>query len=183
MMQQSRTTTWALAGLFALGSLATTAAKADKVHPFKVNFVTSKGEPAGVAKISEDKSGGVKIKLEFKNLPPGQHGVHIHENATCTAPDFKSAGGHFNPTGKHHGFENPMGHHAGDTPSNVVIGDNHSGEATFILSDVTLDPLAPNSLFAHGGTSIVVHASGDDMKSDPAGNAGARIACAVVVQP
>lgn len=76
-----------------------------------------------------------------------------------------------------------MGHHAGDTPSNVVIGDNHSGEATFILSDVTLDPLAPNSLFAHGGTSIVVHASGDDMKSDPAGNAGARIACAVVVQP
>jgi Cu-Zn family superoxide dismutase len=154
-----------------------------KPKPFKVMFVTHTGEPAGEAKISEAKDGGVKIKLSIKNIPFGEHGVHIHENADCTGPDFKTAGGHFNPTMKHHGFANPAGHHAGDTPQNLSIGENHMGEATFVLTDLTMDPLAPNSIFAHGGTSIVIHEHADDEKTDPSGNSGNRIACAVIKQP
>jgi Cu-Zn family superoxide dismutase len=106
--------------------------------------------------------------------------VHIHEHAVCDAPDFKAAGGHFNPDGKHHGFQNPDGHHNGDTPGNVSVGENHKGEATFVLKDISMDPGAPNSIFANGGTSVVVHEHADDEKTDPSGNSGNRIACGVV---
>jgi superoxide dismutase, Cu-Zn family len=118
------------------------------------------------------------VKLE--NIPAGDHGVHVHEHAVCDAPDFKAAGGHFNPSGKHHGFQNPEGHHNGDTPGNVTVGENHKGQASFVLTDVSMDPNLPNSIFANGGTSVVVHEHADDEKTDPAGNAGNRIACGVV---
>jgi Cu-Zn family superoxide dismutase len=126
--------------------------------------------------------GGVKLTIALKNVPFGPHGVHIHQNAVCDAPDFKGAGGHFNPDGKQHGFENPMGHHAGDTPQNVSVGEDHTGSASFTLTSISLDPSAANSIFANGGTSVVVHEHADDMKSDPAGNAGNRIACGIVKQ-
>jgi Cu-Zn family superoxide dismutase len=148
----------------------------------KVELKTSTGANAGTAILKPAKEGGVKLKIKLENIPFGQHGVHIHEHAACDAPDFKTAGGHFNPTSKEHGFENPMGHHAGDLPQSVSVEENGMGEATFTLPDLSMDPLAPNSIFAGGGTSIVVHEKADDEKTNPSGNSGNRIACGVIKQ-
>jgi Cu-Zn family superoxide dismutase len=78
---------------------------------------------------------------------------------------------------------NPAGHHNGDLPQNVSVGEDHTGHATFKVDDLSMTPGAADSIFANGGTSIVVHAKADDMKSDPAGNAGNRIACGVISAP
>ena len=95
-------------------------------NELKVKLVNSQGQPAGTVTFKPVKQ-GVKMTVKLENIPFGEHGVHIHQNAVCDAPDFKAAGGHFNPTGKHHGFENPEGHHAGDLPGNVSVGENHKG--------------------------------------------------------
>ncbi|MEO6806561.1 MAG: superoxide dismutase family protein [Edaphobacter sp.] len=152
--------------------------KNEVVVPIK----TSTGEDAGTATFRQDKSRLV-IKLDLKNLPFGEHAVHIHAKPLCDAPDFKTAGGHFNPESKQHGFLNPMGHHAGDLPQNVMIGEDHAGQATFKVDYLSLDAASPNSITANGGTAIVVHEKPDDMKSDPTGNAGNRIACGVITAP
>ena len=168
-------------GLFAIGGLALgmSIAVAQGPKEIKVAIKTSTGQDAGTATFKTVKK-GVKVKLELKNLPFGPHGVHIHQNAACEAPDFKSAGGHFNPDGKKHGYMNDMGHHNGDFPASVDIGEDHNGTATFVLGSISLDPAAPNSLFSNGGTSIVVHEKADDEKTDPSGNSGNRIACGVI---
>ena len=145
----------------------------------KVKLTNSEGKSAGMVIFKPVKQ-GVKMTVKLANIPPGDHGVHIHEHAVCDAPDFKAAGGHFNPSGKHHGFQNPEGHHNGDTPGNVSVGENHKGQASFVLTDVSMDPNLPNSIFANGGTSVVVHEHADDEKTDPSGNSGNRIACGVV---
>ena len=143
-----------------------------------VAIKTSKGEDAGTATFKESKDGKeLAISLKLKNIPFGEHAVHIHENPVCDAPDFKGAGGHFNPDGKQHGMENPMGHHNGDLPKNVSVGENHMGEANFKVDYLTLAAGAPNSILGH---SIMVHEKADDMKTDPTGNAGNRIACGVI---
>ena len=95
----------------------------------KVHLTGSQGQPAGTVTFKQVKQ-GVKMTVKLENIPFGEHGVHIHEHAVCDAPDFKAAGGHFNPMGKEHGFQNPEGHHAGDTPGNVSVGENHKGEAS-----------------------------------------------------
>ena len=147
-----------------------------------VPLKTSTGEDAGTATFQQEK-GKLSIKVELKNLPVGEHGVHIHAKPLCEGPDFKTAGGHFNPDGKQHGTLNPMGHHNGDMPQNISIGENHTGEATYKVNYLSMDPAAPNSIFANGGTSIMVHEKPDDMKTDPTGNAGNRIACGIITAP
>jgi Cu-Zn family superoxide dismutase len=142
---------------------------------------TSSGQVAGTATFRQAKE-GVEVKIHLENLPFGVHGVHIHTNAVCDAPDFKTAGGHFNPDGKKHGFMSAEGHHNGDLPDSVAVGENFKGSASFLLKDVSMDPAAPNSLFLHGGTSIVVHEKADDQKTDPSGASGDRIACGVIKQ-
>jgi len=155
---------------------------AGKTLKYTFALTDAHGGPAGKVTFTQKSGGPVKMQVDLKNIPFGDHAVHIHANPVCDAPDFKGAGGHFNPDKKQHGFDNPMGHHNGDTPKNVSVGEDHQGTATFELTAISLDPAAPNSIFQNGGTAVVVHEKADDMKTDPTGNAGNRIACTVVKQ-
>jgi Cu-Zn family superoxide dismutase len=148
-------------------------------HPMEVELKGPQGKRVGTAKLSEVKD-GVRIHVVADGLAPdSSHGLHLHESGKCEGPDFKSAGGHFNPTGKQHGTMNPKGPHAGDLPMLVADEKGHAA-ADFTAHGVTLAPGAKNSLRKEGGTALVIHAKADDNKTDPSGNSGDRIACGVI---
>ena len=121
---------------------------------------------------------GVRILLDLKDVTPGIRGVHIHDVGRCDAPTFDSAGAHFNPKNVEHGTENPRGPHAGDLP-NITVEDTGRGHLEVTNPRVTLKP-GVASLLDGGGTTLVVHEGPDDMRTDPAGNSGRRIACGVI---
>ena len=141
---------------------------------------TADGKAMGTATF-EPVENGVRIKFEGSNLPPGKHGFHVHEVGKCEGPDFKSAGGHFAPSGKQHGLENPEGHHVGDMP-NLEVADDGTGNLETVLEGAALDD-SENSLLAGDGTALLIHGGPDDQKTDPAGDSGPRIACGVIEAP
>lgn len=123
---------------------------------------------------------GVLLKLSLKGIAAGEHAFHVHAVGKCEPP-FTTAGGHFNPGSKKHGMEAAEGAHAGDMPNLHVPA---SGELVIEVANpaISLVKGQPNSVFDADGSAIVIHAKADDYKSDPAGNAGDRIACGVIVE-
>jgi Cu-Zn family superoxide dismutase len=133
---------------------------------------TSAGADAGIAS-AWHMGDSIKIRVDAKNLPAGPHGIHVHMVGKCDAPDFTTAGAHWNPTGHQHGSENPAGPHAGDLP-NLMIAADGTGTLEFTLPGGTWEQLNDADKSA-----MMIHATADDMKTDPSGNSGGRIACGV----
>jgi superoxide dismutase, Cu-Zn family len=169
-------------GAMTLPALLAVSASAARNKGVEVDFKTSDGQDAGTATLTPDGK-GVKVKLNLRNLPEGEHALHVHQNAKCDGPDFKTAGPHFNPDKKEHGTKNPKGPHAGDMPINLQVMADGTDHVSFVSDSISLKKDAPNSVFANGGTAFVIHAKADDMMTDPTGNAGDRIACGVIVAP
>ena len=144
-------------------------------------FINARGQQIGSTSLLQT-SHGVLIEAEVRRLPRGKHAFHIHQKGACDpASKFESAGGHFAPSGEKHGYMAEGGPHAGDLP-NQFVGRDGVLRINVLAPDMTLGS-GNRSLFDADGSAIVIHANADDYRSDPAGNAGDRIACAVIKQP
>lgn len=149
------------------------------LYQAKAEMFNSDGVQIGRAVFFDEGSNGVRMVVEVIGIPAGRHGIHIHENGICERPGFQSAGNHFNPHSKKHGFQNKSGPHGGDLPNLRVEDESLAGRLEYTLPDLSMRE-GKNSLFKPNGTSLIIHASYDDEISDPAGNSGARIACGVI---
>ena len=170
--------------LAALAALALpTAALADAHGGMKMataKMISDDKEDAGSVTLTQTPN-GVLIEAHLKELPDGEHGFHIHETGKCDAPDFKSAGGHFNPTDAEHGLHVEGGPHAGDMPNIHFPEDGDKGLRFEVLNAmVSLEEGEEGYLLDEDGSAIMVHAGPDDYESQPSGDAGGRIACGVI---
>jgi superoxide dismutase, Cu-Zn family len=167
----------ALGTLTVSATLLALAAVSAAAQSAKATLKNADGKEVGTAALTETPA-GVLIRLTVNGLPPGERAFHIHGVGKCEPP-FTSAGPHFNPGGKKHGLMASEGHHAGDMP-NLHVPANGEIVVEVLNPEVTLEKGKPASLLGGQGTALVVHAGKDDYKSDPAGDAGGRIACGLI---
>jgi Cu-Zn family superoxide dismutase len=136
--------------------------------------------PASKSKVKgtiafKEVDGGVEVTANVEGLTPGDHAYHVHEKGDCSAPDAKSAGGHFNPSGHPHGAPDAAEHHEGDF-GNLTAGKDGKASKTFVMKGITVAD-GPTSIVGKG---FIVHEKADDFKTQPTGNAGGRVACGVI---
>lgn len=128
--------------------------------------------------VVREQDGRIVVHIRATGLIPGSHGTHLHATGRCEGPGFESAGSHFNPTDKKHGMLNPEGHHLGDLPNLIVALDGRAEAIDAVLGVQARAGL--KSFIGPNGRALVIHADPDDQRTDPAGNSGARIACAMI---
>lgn len=170
-----------LAAVSGAAGCASTQSGSDRVAVATATIRSAAGEDRGTAELWQDRDNVVHVEVQLTGLPPGPHGIHFHATGICDgtgATAFASAGAHFNPLGRQHGLDNAAGPHAGDAPNFTVAADG-TARAAFTTDRVSLTE-GSTTLFDADGSAIVIHAAADDQISQPAGNAGARIACGVV---
>jgi superoxide dismutase, Cu-Zn family len=163
-----------VAGLF-LSGCTTVVPKTSAPLEVTTMLKTALGDDRGTA-VLRLSDGRMRLTIDAMGLSAGACAVHIHNVGKCDAPDFMSAGPHWNPTGKQHGRDNPMGAHHGDLP-NLTVGTDGRGSLTI---DV---PGTMAELLDADGAAVMMHAQPDDYKTDPTGNAGGRVACGVLTAP
>ena len=165
------------ATIIASGLPAALLAQQEMAGHATADIVDGQGQTRGKAMLLQAKD-GIHVTVRGVGLPAGTHAVHVHTTGTCTGPDFTSAGGHWNPAKRQHGQDNPAGMHMGDMPNMTVAADG-TGELSYTIAHAMLrGGTAP--LFDADGAAIVIHATADDYKTDPTGNAGGRLACGVI---
>ena len=178
-MAQALVAGGAVLGMLAACGPAPEAGTSARPRSFTLPVYDAAGQT--VAQLSMTQEGtSVRVRVQSSRLPAGTHGTHLHAVGRCEPPGFTTAGPHLNPTGRQHGTRNPQGPHLGDLPNLTVAGDG-----TGTLEATIAGSLTPGQapIFDADGTALVIHATADDMVSDPAGNSGARIACAVIAAP
>ncbi len=147
-----------------------------------IALVDPAGRIVGTGTVAES-AGQVLIRVSGSGLEPGEHGIHIHETGVCAAgggEPFASAGDHYNPGGDPHGDPRSPDSHAGDLGN--LLADNGGNYTFSIATDrVSLDPAAATTLRDADGSALLIHANPDDLQTDPSGNSGARVACAIIV--
>ena len=159
---------------FAVGACSTSIMSAGTGPKQTFSLAANDGTARGTITVG-DQGGQATLTVRAAGLPAGTHGVHLHEKGLCQGPKFTSAGGHWNPTARKHGRDNPAGAHLGDLP-NLEIAASGQGTATFSI-------VSTAAMADADGTALVVHAKADDYRTDPSGNSGDRIACAVIAAP
>lgn len=159
-----------IAGAAVVGACAT---GRDPTYARQVALVSPAGQSIGTVSMWES-PGAVSMRVQASGVPLGLHGIHVHAVGRCVPPSFESAGGHWNPLNRSHGFNDPQGPHAGDLP-NITVSGNGVVNEVVVLSGASLSGLGDGD-----GSALVIHATADDYVTDPSGNSGARIACAVL---
>lgn len=166
----------AIKSIFAICLLSAAPAFAAVGDVMSAKLSDTAGKTVGKVSVVE-RADGLHVNVKVMRIPVGVHGSHIHTSGTCDAPDFTTAGGHWNPLGKQHGLDNPVGSHSGDIP-NLNVKASGKGYATYVIKSATITGVG--GLADGDGAAFVIHATADDNVTDPSGNSGARIACGVL---
>jgi superoxide dismutase, Cu-Zn family len=152
---------------------AAAATLAATMRSAEVKLQSQDSKVSGTVHFTEE-AGGVHVVADVKGVKPGEHGFHLHEKGDCSTPDYKSAGGHFNPAKAPHACDPTDPRHAGDF-GNITVDKDGNGHLDFTTKALSFE--GPNSVL---GKAVILHTGVDDCKTQPTGNAGDRLACGVV---